>query len=330
MKTTWKALFLFSFLLMSALLTAQSLVNPNATPETKSLMAFLREVYGKKILSGQCVDTWLPLIQQKTGKQPAILALDFGDKFTSQKETHEADKAIDWVRNKGGIIQFQWHWISPDRNGDFYTKNFNLKEAMDHPEGESYQHILRDMDVVAGEIKKMQDAHVPILWRPLHESEGAWFWWGMSGKEPLIKLYRLMYDRFVNVHKLNNIIWIWNSYGSDKGNWCPGDDVCDIIAWDYETNNAWDQFQQLFAAKGKIFALAEVSELPDPKKFAVHPWSFFICWDYMIQDPAEPNIDPYNRAAKNATSWTKAVYSDSTTLNLDDLKKYNVYGRTVK
>jgi len=295
------------------------LCNKNAIAEASSLMSFMRDVYGKYIISGQCNEKWLPLIQQTTGDQPAILALDFDGICPSQGGNNGAAKAIDWVKNKGGIVQFQWHWISPDADGDYYG-NWNLGAALANKNGQSYKNMLRDIDLVAGEIKKMQDAGVPIIFRPLHESEGAWFWWGKSGKAALNELYHLMYDRYTNYFKLNNIVWLWNSYGSDKGNWYPGDDVCDIIAWDYESPTSWQQYQTLFGNKGKLFGLAEEGKHPDPNNFAARPWSFFITWDYMIQDPSQPK-------GQNPTAWTKTVYSDPKTITLNGLKKFNVYNR---
>ena len=56
------------------------------------------------------------------------------------------------------------------------------------------------------------EKEIPILWRPFHESDGTWFWWGAKGAEPVKKLYRIMYERFVGLHHLNNLIWVWNSH----------------------------------------------------------------------------------------------------------------------
>lgn len=70
---------------------------------------------------------------------------------------------------------------------------------------------------------------MPVLWRPLHEAGGGWFWWGNSGPEAYKQLYILMYDRLVNHHGLNNLIWVWN--GQDK-DWYPGDEYVDIIGED--------------------------------------------------------------------------------------------------
>ena len=90
--------------------------------------------------------------------------------------------------------------------------------------------MIRDIDAIAVELTKLRDAHVPVLWRPLHEAEGGWFWWGAQGPKNYVRLYRLLYDRLTKVHKLDNLIWVYTSGG--KPEWYPGDDVVDIIGAD--------------------------------------------------------------------------------------------------
>ena len=71
------------------------------------------------------------------------------------------------------------------------------------------------------------------LFRPLHEAEGAWFWWGAEGPEPCKKLYRLLYDKLTNEYGLDNIIWEWTGYTYEtSAAWYPGDDVVDMIGYD--------------------------------------------------------------------------------------------------
>jgi len=305
--------FIFTILFLSSLgFQAQAqLVNPNATPETLALKQLLDSLYGKKIISGQCDDSYLQYIQEVTGgKSPAIMGYDFNGICPSQGGNNDAAKAINWVKNKGGIVQFQWHWISPNADGDWSSSNFKLGNALADTAGHSYRNMIRDIDLVSAELKKMQDSGVPVLWRPLHEAEGQWFWWGYSGGDACKKLYRLMYDRMVNHHQLNNLIWIWNSYGTDKQNWYPGDDVVDIIAWDYPnyngSNSSWKQYQQLFASKGKPFGIGEDGKLTDPDILASQPWLYFLTWAYMIKD-------------KNTADWVNQVYNDSRVITLDDL-----------
>lgn len=79
------------------------------------------------------------------------------------------------------------------------------------------------------ELLKLQKAGVPVLWRPLHEAEGKWFWWGAKGPEACKKLWALVYDRLTKHHKVNNLIWTWNSVASD---WYPGPSTVDVLSTD--------------------------------------------------------------------------------------------------
>ncbi len=287
------------------------LVNPNSTVETRKLRAFLSEVYGKQILSGQCDDKYLPFIRATTGgKSPAIMGYDFNGICPSQSGNHDVAKAIAWNK-QSGIVTFQWHWISPDANGDFYTDKFDLAKVLANPESSSYKNLVRDIDLVANALKQLQDAHVPVIWRPLHEAEGKWFWWGKSGGEACKKLYRLMYNRLTNQHKLNNLIWTWTSYAGEKENWYPGDDVVDLIVCDYENPKTWDHFQASFGPTKKPFGLGEEGKLPDPANFKRRPWLYFLTWAYMIEDPKKGNTK----------EWIKKVYTDPTVITLEDLQK---------
>lgn len=318
-KKTWFRLLTFvSALLLSGAVQAQ-LYNPNASAAQNkaTLQKFLGDVYGKKIISGQMNDKYLSYIVETTGgKSPAMMGYDFNGICPSQGGNKDAEKAINWVKNKGGIAQFQWHWISPNADGDFYSSNFKLGAALNDTTSTSYKNMIRDIDLVAGEMKKMKDAGVPILWRPLHEAEGKWFWWGMSGGDACKKLYRLIYDRMVNKFKLDNLIWVWTSYGKTKENWYPGDDVVDMIVWDYPDYNlssgSWAQYQQLFGGKGKLFGIGEDGKLTDPAVLATQGWLYFMTWSYMVEDPSVKD-------GKNPKDWLKQVYNDSRVITLDDL-----------
>lgn len=288
------------------------LVTPKPSREALELKAYLDSVYGKKIISGQCDDKYLPYIKETTGgKEPAIMGYDLNGICPGQRGNQDAVKAIKWVTERGGIATYQWHWITPDGKGDFYSKEYKLGDALKDPKSEAYKQILRDIDLAAAEFKTLQKAKVPVLWRPLHEAEGKWFWWGMAGGDACKTLYRLIFDRMTKHHKLDNLIWVWTSYGKEKENWYPGDDVVDLIVWDYETPNSWNHYQELFGGKGKMFGLGEEGKLPDPANFQARPWLYFLTWAYMIEDPEKGN----------SKEWVKKVYNDPLVVTLSDLPK---------
>ncbi len=320
---------------------AQRLVNPAATQETKNLKAYMDDIYGQKIISGQYWDNYAVWIKNLTGKTPAILGLDFMDYMPRRKQEGakptDTQKAIDWVNNKKGIVTFSWHWDAPadifDVNyrqecagttgGDarwykaFYSCAvwFDLQNALANPGSTNYNLLIRDIDLVAAELKILQDNGVPVLWRPLHEASGQWFWWGAKGAGPCKELWKLMYNRLVNYHKLNNLIWVWNCYGYEHGNptdWFPGYDYVDIIAYDYPRSTSWNEYNTIHGNKGKEFALAEVGGLPDPNNLATQGWSYFVTWGDFIQN-------------NNSEAYVKQVYTDPRVITLEslpDLKNY--------
>jgi hypothetical protein len=303
-----------------SLVHGQPLVNPNANAQAIKLKALLDSIYGKKIIAGQMNDSYLNYIMtHSAGKAPAMMGYDFDGICPSQTSKHniDAQKAIRWVKDRGGIANFMWHWISPNADGDYYTDNFNLATALADTAGQSYKNMIRDMDLAAKELKILQDSAVAVLWRPLHEAEGRWFWWGKSGRNACVALYRLMYDRFTNYHGLNNLIWVWTSYGTTRENWYPGDDVVDMIVYDYPdytpNTGSWAQYNQLFGGKGKLFGIGENGTLPDPNIFASQPWLYFLTWSYMINPPGQNN-------GQNTRDWIFTVYNDSRVITLSDLQ----------
>lgn len=305
-------LFALAPLLLAVAAGAQPLVTPSPTREARSLKALLDHVYGKAMLSGQCDDKYLPFIKEHSGgKEPTIMGYDFNGICPSQDGNRDVEKATAW-HERGGIVTFQWHWISPDANGDFYTDNYDLAAARADPSSDSFKNLLRDIDLCAAELLRLQEAGVPVLWRPLHEAEGGWFWWGKSGREACIELYRLMFERFTKHHGLRNLVWVWTSYAGEKENWYPGDDVVDLIVRDYEAPGTWAAFQAEFGNNGKLFGLGEEGKLPDPANFEARPWLYFLTWAYMIEDPDKGNTP----------AWIRSVYNDPKVITLDELPQW--------
>ena len=133
-----------------------------------------------------------------------------------------------------------WHWGAPVGLYDteehpwysgFYTDatDFNIADALSDTTNANYTLLMQDIDSIAAELSKLQSAGAPVVFRPLHEAEGGWFWWGAQGPEPCKELYRILYDRLTNMHELNNLIWLWNSIDPE---WYPGDDVVDMVSSD--------------------------------------------------------------------------------------------------
>lgn len=285
------------------------LVNENATDNAKRLFSYLCDSYGKYIISGQYCDTgasgWenLKISENNGGKFPAVLGLDVG--YYSQTgvdhgvEIKTTEQAISYWE-KGGIVTICWHWLAPEKyiTGTWYSAfrpeetNMDLTAIMNGEDEEGMALLKKDIDNVARQLLAMQEAGVPILWRPLHEASGGWFWWGAEGPETYKKLYTLLYDTLTNEYGLNNLIWVWN--GQD-GDWYPGDEYVDIIGIDiYAGERVYtsqiDQFltNHSYGDGNKMVVLSENGTMIDPD-LAVRDramWGYFCTWsgEFVMND----------------------------------------------
>lgn len=296
-----------------------ALSNPYASPECHALMAYLQRIYGKRILTGQHVDAAcadIAYIKYKTGQEPAMAGFDVMS-YSSGTYTENLpwdvirglsscsrniDAAIRWAQEKGGLVTLCWHWYSPTKGHDrsFYTTStdFNLAQALSE-QGEDYALLIKDMDMIAEQLKRLRDLHIPVIWRPLHEADGGWFWWGASGAEAFKQLYRMMHDRFTNLHGLNNLIWVLTAVAED---WYPGDDVVDVASIDVYAPQANPgplciEHEKVREHEGqKPIALGEIGTLPDLDVLMQKtPFLWFMLWYGFSYD--EANNKPENLVA---------------------------------
>ena len=184
-------------------------------------------------------------------------------------------------------MTLSWHWYADEAYGSaFYTDStrFNLAKAMNGQDPAGYQMLLDGIDAISAQLARLQEAGVPVLWRPLHEADGNWFWWGAKGPETVRGLWRLMYDRYTRVHGLNNLIWVWNS---PVPACYPGDDVVDIISRDmYPPEHLHTaQLEKLAELKRittaeKIALIGEIGTIPSIQALADEKaeWVSYMTW----------------------------------------------------
>lgn len=271
-----------------------------ATPsiEANNVYEFLKENFQSKIISGTMANYNTNIIEaewvhDQTGSWPALTGFDLIDytrNWSWISYTDLVDNAITWWGNNG-LVTISWHWRDPSRITDeFYSDktNFDITKIYDENSDE-YKAMIDDIDEIASYLQQLKDAGVPVLWRPLHEAAGGWFWWGSKGAESCVSLWRLLFDRLVNVHGLNNLIWVWTTNtDSDALDWYPGDNYVDIIGMDiYPGENQhgsqyiqFDKVKEIFNGK-KIITLSECGSVPDPALMMEYgdTWSWFMPWN---------------------------------------------------
>lgn len=321
-----------------------SLVNRNATANTKKLYSFLKDSYGKYVITGQQCDGGIngnefKAIKNLTGDYPALLGLDMMDYTPSRTalgaSSSAVEKAIEFA-NKGGIVTFCWHWNAPTEYlnstanssdgwwGGFYTQSskFDIAKVMNGQDAKGKKLLDRDIKEIAKQLKRLEKAGVPVIWRPLHEGSGGWFWWGAKGSDAYKKLWKYLYKELTNTYGCNNLIWVYNGQSAD---WYPGDEYVDIVGEDiYPGNHVYDpqvsRFKQAinYGSKTKITALTENGCIFDiDSAVSINAlWSWFMTWG------GEFTVNGSNYSEKyTEKSVIKKMYASKYSLTLGSLPK---------
>jgi len=308
-------------------------VTPNASPEAVQLLQYLYDISGKQTLIGQHAAplvgrSQLGRVYHATNRYPAIFGQDFGfsapgtwDGINFRQQL--VDEAIR-RHEQGFIIVLMWHAVRPIEDEPVKFKTSVQGPLTDQqwrdlvtPGTAVNERWKSQVDVVAWHLKQLRDAGVPVLWRPYHEMNGKWFWWGQKrGDDGYKKLYRMLFDRLVNFHHLNNLIWIYGANETREGvdpyeMYYPGKDVVDVLGTDVYQGSFKKDYDSLLAlADGKPIALAEVGKVPPIEILTSEPkWAWFMTWGELLGV---------------GSTWAdmpkvRAVYESEHTLTLDRL-----------
>ncbi|HYD55001.1 MAG TPA: glycosyl hydrolase [Gemmatimonadaceae bacterium] len=306
-------------------------VNPDASPEARALLDFLYAQRGRALVAGQHnynheMGRFTARAEEITGHAPALWGTDFIWNGTTDPGARIVQEAIRRHRT-GHIVTLMWHAGRPQDDAPFEWSRSIQGELTDAewrelttPGTRLHGRWLAQVDVVAGHLAQLRDAGVPVLWRPYHEMNGVWFWWGdKKGPGGYQALYRMMFDRYVRHHKLTNLLWVWNANAprdipKDQAyayaDFYPGARYVDVLAtdvynFDYEQRD-YDELLRL--ARGKLVALGEVGELPKPEILDAQPLrSWFMVWSNWLE-------------THNTPQRVKDVYAHPRTMTLDELR----------
>ncbi len=257
---------------------------------------------------------------------PALEFLDITLEEARSQMIEEAKKRY----ARGHIITLMWHGCYPTEGDCCNGSSIWAMENRPSPgewdslvtEGTPLNIAWKEQaDKIAGYLKQLRDADIPVLWRPYHEMNGVWFWWcNQKGEQGFKRLWIMMYDYFTKHHKLNNLIWVWNTNAprdipNDEA-WAyelfyPGDNYVDILAADvYRKDYKQSHHDQLIAlGKGKPIALGEVGEIPTPEILEQQPqWTWYMPWAWILFMANKPDE-------------IKALLNSEKVLTLDEIRR---------
>ncbi|RMI43403.1 glycosyl hydrolase [Streptomyces triticirhizae] len=304
-------------------------VTPDATPGARGLLDLLHRVSGEATLSGQHNQPvhrseWTERITAITDRVPAVWGQDIGFSApgtldgVDHREPNVAE-AIAWHR-RGAVITYTWHAVCPADDEPVAFEGGLIREfapaefdAVLEPGTDLHARWCAQVDVAAHVLRRLSDADVPVLWRPYHEMNGPWFWWGAQ-PERLVALWRQLFDRLVHHHGLRNLVWVWSpnaAYDSATpfAPYYPGHDVVDALAMDtYGGHYEPEHYENLLAlAEGRPLGLGEIGDLPSAEVLAQQPrWAWFMAWPNIITD-------------RNSDEAIRALYHHPRISNLPDL-----------
>lgn len=346
--------------LESAEVNPHKLVSKNASEKTKALFEYLKSLYGSHIIAGQQYlqkEELEDIVYDRyAGKLPAIRGYDLMD-MDKKKGDNQLPRAIEWAKKTGSIITMCWHWYAPDdmnsmdscmwsfysnRTENSHTTSFDLLKAVQAGTRE-YDFVVSRIDKAAAMLREFEKEDIPVLFRPLHEAYGNWFWWGNRGDdngesiEAYKKLWYMIFDRMENYHKLTNLIWVWNGQNKcmavspNTFDIC-GEDIYSPIPDDHSSQI--EKFREVTSyTYGKMAALSECGFIPSPNALKADnaKWLWWLPWwgsfVYAMDEKWQPVFDENGLPACNKKymdeKFMKKTFSDEYVITLDRLPWYN-------
>ena len=333
-----------------------------ATPEVKGLMNYLTSVYGKNILSGQQeiygggndgnYELEFDFIHDLSGKYPAIRGFDmmnYNPLYGWDDNTTE--RIIEWANEKNGIPTVCWHINVPSNFANYelgdavdWTEcTYNEKSDFDTSKAiiegtKENGYVMMAIEDLAEQLLRVQEADVPVIFRPFHEAEGnggldgsgAWFWWSKSGAEVYKELWKLLYTTLTEKYGIHNLIWEENLYtwSSESKEWYVGDEYVDIVGYDkynteyhrHDGNTTGpneDAESSIFYTlvdyvnNGKMVSMPENDTIPSLSNLTIEKayWLYFCPWygEHILSSD------------KNNPDTVKELYQSDLVITLDEL-----------
>lgn len=241
------------------------MVDGSATKETVALFYNLKKLAKTKVAIGQHDafngfyqdDAGDSDMKKNTGHDPALLGSDFMF-ITDKNNTGESNnwfygqetKIISDVKNayaKGMVNTFCWHLREPNKEETFYAYDMSQEDKTTAfkgilPGGKHHDWYKKKLDKVASVLSNLKGSNgelIPIIFRPFHEFDGSWFWWGASfcTADEYKKAYQFTVEYLRDTKGVHNILYAYspdNSYTTQAyylGRY-PGDKYVDVLGMD--------------------------------------------------------------------------------------------------
>lgn len=181
----------------------------------------------------------LAKIHRATGQWPAMIGLDYciWDKGEAAIDFKITNKLATEYWRAGGLVNISWHAPNPSKPNGGGLKETGMKIADLLVAGPAHDRWMKYLDEIAAGLQELQSSGVVVIWRPLHEMNGGWFWWGAQNPADFIAVWRHMFDYFTHTKNLHNLIWAYGpNHGKNTASYYPGDAYADLTGIDAYTD----------------------------------------------------------------------------------------------
>ncbi|MEO6085118.1 MAG: glycosyl hydrolase [Umezawaea sp.] len=259
-----------------------------ATPETRSLFAYLRAQRGQGVLFGHQQTTEFGLtfpsadgissdVQAGIGDHPAVFGWDMSDQGYGSSPGTPEEKFAKYVRlvkaahRIGGVNTISAHMNNFVTGGNYGDISGNVVARI-LPGGDHNARFRAYLDRVARLAHAITDERgrpIPVIFRPFHENSGSWFWWGAAhaSASQYIELWRYTVEYLRDTKDVHNFLYAYSPGGSYGGvsdvylRTYPGDDYVDVLGYDnYDGSNGSKQWLD-----GLVADLAMIARIADEK-----------------------------------------------------------------
>jgi mannan endo-1,4-beta-mannosidase len=291
-------------LLASAAISVPAPAKAFPATSKQTVINYLKSITGNHTVSGQhnkepasAPGQYTQQAHDITGQWPGLWG---GDMMFNSADVANRQRVIDQAKTEwanGSLVALTWHACAPTVGA---TCNFDggVKTSISSTQfqqivtgGTSLNTTWRSrMAAVVPYLKQLKDAGIPVLWRPFHEMNETWNWWGArSGANGGAKIYQQMKDYF-DSQGLTNLIWVWNVQDNPAGGWSgyyPGSGYVDVVSLDawyknYPSSSDYQQIQTI--AAGKPIAIAEMGKVPTAALLDSQPkWTYFMIWSEQLR-----------------------------------------------
>jgi mannan endo-1,4-beta-mannosidase len=222
--------------------------NRKSNPQVKVVLEYFYSLSGKtdnRIVSGQFTDFGnasnlkiMERIHESAGQWPALMGADYADFRRGSITTKVPNAAVIEYWKQGGLVTIMAHMYNPanPKGGGLRDRGVDIADLL--KEGtDTHKRWMQQLDLIAQGLLELKAAGVVVLWRPFHEMNGGWFWWGAQKPESFIAVWRHMFDYFSTTKGLDNLIWVYGpNHGKRTAAYYAGDEYVDMLGLDAYTD----------------------------------------------------------------------------------------------